>query len=263
MRLAMAQMSMLNSLNDNYKKSIHFIEQAMGNDLLFFPEIQLSPFFPRVSGLNADPALNRMDDTLISGFAFQARKNRIYLSPNVYLLENGKKYDASLWFDKDGKSYEPAKMVHIASYRHFYEKEYYDPSDSGFIVHKTSIGNIGIVICYDRHFPESVRTCAVKGADLVIIPTANTLEEDMDLFEAEIRTEAYQNGVFIAMCNRVGKEGKMHFAGQSLVVGPDGKVIFKADDTEQLITVNIDLSQSKKEQAKRPYLEQRRKDMYE
>lgn len=262
MRLAMAQMSMLNSLNDNYKKSVRFIEAAMGNDLLFFPEIQLTPFFPRVSGLNADPALNKMDDTLISGFAFQARKNHIYLSPNVYLQEHGRKYDASLWFDKNGKSYEPAKMVHIASYPHFYEKEYYDPSDTGFIVHKTSIGNIGIVICYDRHFPESVRTCAVKGADLVIIPTANTKEEDMDLFEAEVRAEAYQNGVFIAMCNRVGKEGRMHFAGESVVVGPDGKVIARADDTEQLITVNLDLTQAKKEQAKRPYLNQRRKDMY-
>lgn len=263
MRLAMAQMSMRNNMNENYKKTLQYIEKASGSDLLFFPELQLTPFFPQVSGLNADPALSRETDARLKGIAYQAQKHHMIISPNVYLEKDGKKYDASLWFDKQGKAHEVAKMVHVMDAENFHEKEYYTPSEEGYIVHETPYGNIGIVICFDRHFAESFRTCVNKGADLIIIPTANTKEENMELFKWEMCTMAMQNEVFIAMCNRVGKEGKMHFAGESLIVDPNGKILFMADDTEQLITYDLDIKQARKTREERPYLQSRRKDMYE
>ena len=119
------------------------------------------------------------------------------------------------------------------------------------------------MICFDRHLPESIRTCALKGADLVIIPTANTKAEPMELFEWEIRVQAMQNQIFVAMCNRVGREDGMDFAGESLIVHPSGDVICKADDREQLIVQELDLAEARlwREQ-KRPYLKQRRPECY-
>lgn len=87
------------------------------------------------------------------------------------------------------------------------------PSDDGFKVYDTPFGKIGIVICFDRHIPESVRMCAAQGAQLIIIPTANLTTENQELFEWEVRVQAYQNLVYIAMCNRVGKEDDLIFAG--------------------------------------------------
>ena len=184
------------------------------------------------------------------------------MSPNVYLEMNGRRYDTSLWIDPHGELLDCAKMVHIAQAEQFYEQDYYTPSDDGFKVFDTPFGRVGIVICYDRHLPESIRTCTLMGAQLVIIPTANTKAEPMEMFEWEIRAQAMQNQVFIAMCNRVGKEGDMDFAGESLVVHPSGDVICKADDKERLVCCEIDLAESDAWRAKKPYIPTRRPECY-
>jgi len=88
------------------------------------------------------------------------------------------------------------------------------------------------VVCFDRHYPESIRTEALRGAELIIIPTANTKSEPSELFQWEIRVQAFQNYVNIAMCNRVGTEDQMEFSGESVVVDYNGNVITCADDRE-------------------------------
>ena len=175
---------------------------------------------------------------------------------------DNKKYDTSLWINRQGDIVDKAKMVHIAQVENFYEQDYYTPSDDGFKVFDTEFGKVGIVICYDRHLPESIRTCVLKGADLIIIPTANTKAEPMEMFEWEIRVQAMQNQVFIAMCNRVGKEDHMDFAGESLLVDPNGDIIFKADDRQQLIECEIDLSKAGKLRESKPYFSTRRPECY-
>ena len=114
----------------------------------------------------------------------------------------------------------------------------------------------------DRHLSESVRTCVLKGADLILIPTANTKAEPLTMFEWEIRVQAMQNQVFIAMCNRVGGEGDMDFAGESLVVYPSGDVIIKADDREQLVRCELNLAEAREWREKVPYLGTRRLEWY-
>jgi len=154
-------------------------------------------------------------------------------------------------------------MVHIAQAPSFYEQDYYAPSDTGFRVYDTTIGKVGVVICFDRHLPESIRTCALRGAEIVVIPAANTKSEPMELFEWELRVQATHNGLFIVMCNRVGVEADMHFAGESLVIDPFGKVVAKADDKEQILYADIDLSRIYEYRVQRPYLQLRRPEMYE
>lgn len=261
-KLALAQCSMQKELEQNLAKSLEFCDRVTGCDLLFFPEIQLSPFFPQYEGLNAGQHCPTEDSAAVQALAQKAAKHHYYLSPNVYLEQNGMRYDTSLWISPEGEILDKAKMVHIAQAPQFYEKDYYTPSDDGFKVFDTPFGKIGIVICYDRHLPESIRTCVLKGANLVIIPTANTKAENMELFEWEIRVQAMQNQVFVAMCNRVETEDAMEFSGESLVVHPGGEVLLKADDREQLLTCELDLSEAREWRSRVPYLKTRRPEWY-
>ncbi len=262
MKLAMAQMRMTGSMDENLKTSLEMCDSARGCDLLFFPEVQLTPFFPQYEKRDVSGYILKPDSEPIRLLCNAAKKNGLYMSPNVYLEADGKRYDTSLWIDPCGELKGAAKMVHIAQAEQFYEQDYYTPSPDGFKVFDTPLGKVGIVICFDRHLPESIRTCALMGAQLVIIPTANTEAEPMELFEWEVRVQAMQNQVFVAMCNRVGLEDKMDFAGQSIVVHPSGDVIVKADNKQRLVTCDIDLAEVELWRGKRPYISTRRKDMY-
>ncbi len=262
MKIALAQMQMEESIEKNLEKSLAFCDKAAGCDLLFFPEIQLSPFFPQYEKKNADRYCRKEDAAEIKKLSEKAREHHYYLSPNVYLEMEGKRYDASLFIEPDGKLKGISKMVHIAQAEQFYEQDYYTPSGDGFKVFETPYGKIGIVICYDRHLPESIRTCTLLGADLIIVPTANTKAEPMEMFEWEMRVQAMQNQVFLAMCNRTGLEGEMDFAGESIVIHPSGEVLAKADDKEQLLICDIDLKEAAEWKKKVPYLSTRRPECY-
>lgn len=262
MKLGLVQMSMEKEISDNLSKSLKYCDMAEKCDLVFFPEIQLSPFFPQYHNICADCYSMDIGNDALLKLSQKAKEHNYYLSPNVYLELEGAKYDASLWISPEGKLIDISKMVHIAQNVKFYEQDYYTPSDDGFKVFNTPFGNVGIVICFDRHMPESIRSCALKGADLIIIPTANTKAEPMEMFEWEMRVQAMQNQVFIAMCNRVGTEDTMQFAGESIVIHPSGDVIAKADDTEQLLVCDIDLDDVKKVRNNINYLSLRRVEQY-
>ena len=217
MKLAMAQMRMTGSMEENLKTSLEMCDLARGCDLY--------------EKRDASGYVLKSDSDKIAALCEAAKKNGYYMSPNVYLELDGNRYDTSLWIDPRGELKGTAKMVHIAQAEQFYEQDYYTPSPDGFKVFDTPFGKVGIVICFDRHLPESIRTCALMGAQLI-------------------------------MCNRVGLEGEMDFAGQSIVVHPSGDVIVKADNKQRLVTCDIDLAESELWRGKRPYISTRRKDMY-
>lgn len=262
MKIAMAQMSMSENMDENWEKVLTSCKAASDCDLIFFPEIQFSPFFPQYEKRNVEQYKMTLEHRYIKQLCDISLQHRLYISPNLYLEENGNCYDASLWIDANGRLVDVSKMVHVVQAPHFYEKDYYTPSEEGFKVFRTEFGNVGIVICFDRHLPESIRTCVLKGADLVLIPTANCKDEPMEMFEWEIRVQAMQNQVFIAMCNRVGQEGSMDFSGESIIAGPDGSVLLKADDTECLLTYDVDLAEAANARQNRKYIAARRPDMY-
>ena len=271
MRIALAQMAMSGDKQGNLMKSLTMLEKAAERkaDLILYPEVQLSPFFAQFPGNVGGccggamgPEAIGANDPVFRMFREFCRKYRIMASPNFYYRENGKNYDASFLIARNGDLLGCQKMVHVAQMPQFYEQDYYTPSDDGFHVFDTEFGKIGIVVCFDRHFPESVRTEAVRGAELVLIPTANTAAEPMELFEQEVRVEAYQNSCFIAMANRTGVEAAMEFAGQSIAVNPEGDTIAKSNQDEDLLLVDIDLGEVKKAREKRPYFPLRRKEWY-
>lgn len=264
MKIALAQIENKGTLDRNLSECIKLIKEASSNnaDLILFPEVHLTEFFPQYEGLDVDKYKLTIDSDVVRAFQDASNEFNIMSVPNVYLSENGYTYDASLLIDKDGSILGSQKMVHVTQAKHFYEQDYYTPSNDGFKVFSTPFGNIGIVVCFDRHYPESIRTEALMGADLILIPTVNTKDEPSEMFEWELRVQAFHNSVSIVMCNRVGKEGEMDFSGESIAVDANGNVISKADDSEQILYVDIDLSESKKIRDCRPYTNLRRLDLY-
>jgi predicted amidohydrolase len=264
MKLAMFQMKNTGSVQDNFERSLKALKSAARNgaDLILFPEVHLTDFFPQYSGKDVSSYGLSLESNIIRDFCDACRENHIMAVPNIYLNENAAYYDASIMIDKNGNILGTQKMVHIAQADCFYEQDYYMPSDTGFHVFETELGKLGIVVCFDRHYPESIRTEALMGADLILIPTANTLDEPMEMFEWEIRVQAFQNSTAIAMCNRVGVEDQMTFSGESLVVSADGNVIKKADSSEKILYADVDLTESKRIRESKPYINLRRKEWY-
>jgi N-carbamoylputrescine amidase len=155
-------------------------------------------------------------------------------------------------------------MIHITDYDYFHEEGYYHPGDRGTPVYNTPFGNIGIAICYDRHFPEYMRGLALAGAEIVFIPQAGAVDEWPEgLYEAEMRVAAFQNGYFAALCNRVGEEPKLTFAGESFICDPTGKVIAQAGQgTEDILCCDCDLELVEKSYAKKLFFRDRRPELY-
>jgi len=264
MKIALFQPTVNANVEINLAKALTAIHQAarQGAKLICFPEIQFSPFFPQFPARPAPGYLMPTDHAVMADLQEACRKNHIAAVPNLYLEMDGNSYDASPVIDAGGNLLGISSMVDVVQTDLYYEQDYYTPSSDGFHVYDTAAGRIGVVICFDRHIPESIRTCTLMGAQLIVVPTANIKSEPLDLFEWEMRVQAMHNGVYIAMCNRVGLEHQMDFAGQSLVIDPTGELVAKADDTEQLLFAEIDYASIGLARAQRPYLSLRRPEWY-
>ena len=265
MKIALCQMQMSGDAEQNRRRSLDQIALAAqaGARLILFPEVQLSPFFPQYEGRDASGYCVAWDSPVIHAFRDACRENKIYASPNFYVEKDGKRFDMSFLIDDRGEILGTQEMVHIAPAACFYEQDYYTPSEEGFRVFDTPIGKIGIVVCFDRHYPESIRTEALRGAELILIPTANTADEPSELFQWEIKIQAFQNSVFAAMCNRVGREDGMLFSGESIVAGPGGETLALAGSGEELLFCETDLEQARILRENKPYTQLRRKALYE
>lgn len=265
MKLALAQMKMDQNIESNYYKSIQLIKRASqkGADLICFPEIQLTPFFPQYEGLDANTYAITLECSYIKGICECCKEWNIHVAGNFYIKENDHFYDMSLLIDNHGHIIGKQKMVHIVQCQQFYEQDYYKPSEEGFHVFDTKFGKIGIVVCFDRHYPESIRTEALRGAQVIIIPTANTISEPSELFQWEMKIQAFHNSVNIAMCNRVGIEDQMTFSGESIVVNYHGDTVALAKSTEELLLAEIDLDIVPEIRERKHYTDLRRKELYE
>ena len=131
-------------------------------------------------------------------------------------------------------------------------------------VYETQAGRIGVAICYDRHYPEYMRALALGGADVVVVPQAGSVGEWPEgLYEAEMRVAAFQNGYHVALCNRVGTEECLTFAGESFVCSPEGHVIARAPAMADTILYDaIDVTENARSHARQLFLRHRRPELY-
>lgn len=173
--------------------------------------------------------------------------------------------------DADGSLLGKYRKMHIPEDPGFHEKYYFTPGDLGYKVFDTAYCKIGTLICWDQWFPEAARLTALKGADLIVYPTAiGTLHEERDA-EKEQFTEAWKtiqrshaiaNGCYVASVNRVGSEEAASFWGGSFVAGPFGEMLAEGGEEEGIITATIDLNVLEPQRQTWPFFRDRRIDSY-
>ncbi|MFQ5722044.1 MAG: nitrilase-related carbon-nitrogen hydrolase, partial [Candidatus Aminicenantales bacterium] len=197
-------------------------------------------------------------------FSALAKKYGVVTVLNLFEKDGRETFDSSPVIDADGKILGTTRMVHIMDGLGFFEKGYYRPGRNQNFVFQTAAGRIGVAICYDRHFPEYMRNLGLQQAEIVFVPQAGALAEwPTGIFEAELQVAAFQNGYFAALVNRVGREEKLHFAGESFVVDPFGRVITRAPkERDFILYAECDLEQIALSPAKRFFLRDRRPDFY-
>ena len=266
-RIALVQQRATRDRDANRQRGLEAVDLAAdrGARIVCFSELAFDPFYPQE---RATPALLERAEPVpgptTDAFAEKARGRGIVIVLNLFERAGGKTFDTSPILDADGSLLGVTRMVHITDYSCFFEQGFYAPGDTGAPVHDTRHGRVGVAICYDRHYPEYMRALAVAGAEVVFVPQAGAAGEWPDgLFEAELRVAAFQNGYFAALCNRVGEEPKLTFAGESFVCGPDGVVIARAGrGTEEILFADLDLAALEGSHARRLFLRDRRPDLY-
>lgn len=264
-RIACAQLRLGKILEENYQKALTYLHKAKesGAQLVCFPEGQLMEYIPQYAGLSKDNIALPLDDPHIEGLCRACLEEGIIGVFSLVLTWDGKIYPTMMVIDENGEIKAIVRKNHIVRALHFYEQDYFSPGDDGFVVVPTSAGNIGLIVCFDRHYPESFRTLALKGADLVITAVANETTEPLDVFQWEIRIPAFQNSFYAVMVNRTGQEGVMDFCGQTIVAGPDGSVAALAGAGEELLLADLDYEKARQLRDEKQYLPLRRRDVFE
>lgn len=213
-------------------------------------------------------------------FSAAAKENGVVLVTSLFEKRApGLYHNTSVVFEKDGSIAGKYRKMHIPDDPAYYEKFYFTPGDLGFQPIQTSVGKLGVLVCWDQWYPEAARLMALAGADLLIYPTAigwessDTQEEKSrqhGAWETVQRGHAVANGLHVVVVNRVGHEpdwtgvtGGIQFWGQSFVAGPQGEIIYKADASSETHHVtSLDLGRSEQVRRIWPFLRDRRIDFY-
>ncbi len=267
MKIALIQQRCFDDRKSNRERGLAAVKRAAekGAKIICFAELAFEPFYPQEPMTSdklevAEPIPGHTSEL----FAEFAAKYGVVIILNLFEREGNFTYDTSPVINTDGKILGKTRMVHVPDYTHFHEKGYYHPGDFGAPVYETSYGKIGVAICYDRHYPEYLRKLAIGGAQIVFVPQAGAVDEWPDgLFEAEMQVASFQNGYFTALCNRVGSEPKLNFAGESFVCDPFGKVIARAAKAkDEILLCDVVLTQTEKSPARRLFFPDRRPQLY-
>ena len=271
--------------NNDRKSNLDFSiakihEAAAANaDLVVLPELHLGPYFCQNEDFNhydlAQPIPGPTTDILST----VAKKLSIVIVSTIFEKRApGLFHNTAVVFDRDGSIAGKYRKMHIPDDPGFYEKYYFTPGDLGFKPIETSIGKLGVLICWDQWFPEAARLMALAGAELLIYPTAigwdnnDNQEEQQRQLDAWItiqRSHAVANGIPVIACNRIGFEQSpdsaagINFWGNSFIAGPQGEIIKQADDSESsLLTCTLDKSRTEYIRKIWPFLRDRRIDAY-
>jgi N-carbamoylputrescine amidase len=267
MKIALVQQHASPDRQDNVRRGIEAFREASraGAGLIAFAELGFLRFLPQHPATPDSLAMAEpIPGPTTEIFSGLAREYGVVCVINLLERDGDRTYDSSPVIDADGRILGIVRMVHIMEGPGFHERGFYTPGDRGSLVFNTRAGKIGVAICYDRHFPEYMRGLALQGAEIVVVPQAGAVGEWTEgIFEAELQIAAFQNGYFAALANRVGKEEVDHFAGESFVVDPDGRMIARAPkDRDSILYADCDLTRLAHSSAKRHFLQDRRPEFY-
>ena len=211
-------------------------------------------------------ALARETGTVIVTSLFERRTAGLY-------------HNTAVVFERDGTIAGKYRKMHIPDDPAYYEKFYFTPGDLGFEPIDTSVGRLGVLVCWDQWYHEAARLMALRGAEILIYPTAIGWESSDTPEEQERQREAWTtvqrghavaNGLPVVTVNRVGKESDpsgatngIQFWGSSFVVGPQGEFLYRAGTEEECVTVDVDMRRCEQVRRWWPFLRDRRIDAYD
>jgi N-carbamoylputrescine amidase len=207
-----------------------------------------------------------------------ARQHKVVLVSSLFERRAaGLYHNTAVVFDADGSIAGKYRKMHIPDDPGFYEKFYFTPGDLGFTPIDTSVGRLGVLVCWDQWYPEGARLMALAGADLLLYPTAIGWDPDdaqdernrqRDAWVLSHRGHAVANGLPVLSCNRVGHEPSplgaagIDFWGNSHVLGPQGEFLAQAGSEPEILSVEVDLQRSEHVRRIWPFLRDRRIDAY-
>ncbi|ROQ24830.1 carbon-nitrogen hydrolase [Gallaecimonas pentaromativorans] len=279
--VGLVQHACTGNLDQNLAKSIEGITDAAENgaQLVVLQELHRSLYFCQVESTDLFDLAEPIPGPSTELFGELAKELGIVIVTSLFERRApGIYHNTAVVLEKDGTIAGKYRKMHIPDDPGFYEKFYFTPGDLGFEPIQTSVGKLGILVCWDQWFPEAARLMAMSGAELLIYPTAIGWNPDDDQAEQDRqrnawvtiqRAHAIANGVPVVSVNRVGHESDpaggpgTEFWGTSFVAGPQGEYLFEADTESELsVVVPVDLARSESVRRWWPYLRDRRVDHY-
>jgi agmatine deiminase len=242
-----------------------------GAEIVCLPELFNSLYFPQEEKREESVIAETIPGPTTRALSEAARENHLVLvGGSIYEKAGPNSYNTSVVFDRTGKMIGRYRKVHIPQDPSFYEQNYFT-SGSDYTVLDTSVGKIGVLICFDQWYPEPARVNRLMGAQILFYPTAigwvrgvEPVEGDWhEAWEIVQRGHAIANSVVVAAVNRVGVEKDMSFWGGSFVCDQFGKILVRGDDKkEQVLVTQIDLDLGEQIERGWGFLRNRKKETY-
>ena len=253
---------------------------SQGAELVVLQELHDSLYFCQTEDVSLFDLAVKIPGEITEFYSDLAKKCSVVLVTSLFEKRaTGLYHNTAVVFDKDGSMAGKYRKMHIPDDPAYYEKFYFCPGDIGFEPIQTSVGKLGVLVCWDQWYPEAARLMALKGADMLIYPTAIGYESTDAPAEQERQREAWTtvqrghavaNGLPVVAVNRVGFEpdpsgqtNGIMFWGSSFVAGPQGDFLFRASNNEEVETiVEVDMKRSENVRRWWPFLRDRRIDYY-
>jgi len=251
-----------------------------GARLVVLPELHNTLYFCQTENADCFDLAERIPGPSTDFYGSLAAKLKIVLVTSLFEKRaSGLYHNTAVVFDRDGSIAGCYRKMHIPDDPGYYEKFYFTPGDLGFKPIETSVGRLGVMICWDQWYPEAARLMSLAGADILIYPTAigwnpreNTNEKNrqLDAWITIQRGHAISNGLHVICVNRIGMEkasgskGKIDFWGNSFIAGCQGELLAQgSSNREEILTVDLNIHRNETVRRAWPFLRDRRIDAYE
>ena len=282
MKIGIIQQHNVADIEDNKRRLADGIREVaeLGAELVVLQELHNSLYFCQVEKVDNFDLAEPIPGPSTEFFGEQARKYGVVIVTSLFERRAaGLYHNTSVVIERDGTIAGKYRKMHIPDDPAYYEKFYFTPGDIGFEPINTSVGRLGVLVCWDQWYPEAARLMALRGADMLIYPTAIGFESSDSAEEQERQREAWTtvqrghavaNGLPVISVNRVGHEpdpsgqtNGIQFWGSSFVAGPQGEFLWRASAVEeQRKVVDVDLKHSEQVRRWWPFLRDRRIENY-
>ncbi len=283
LKVGLVQQSVTSDLSANREKLANNIRvcATQGAQMVVLQELHNTPYFCQVEDVNNFDLAEPIPGPSTAFYSALAKELGIVLVTSLFERRAaGLYHNTAVVFDKDGSMAGKYRKMHIPDDPAYYEKFYFTPGDIGFRPIQTSLGKLGLMVCWDQWYPEGARLMALQGAEMLIYPTAigwestdtpDEKQRQLGAWQTVMRGHAVANGLPVIAVNRVGHEpdpsgqtNGIQFWGNSFVAGPQGEFIANASDNqEENMVVEIDLERSEQVRRWWPFLRDRRIEAYD